>query len=112
MKQKYQTFKKNALKASEFLKALAHAERLLILCQLVEGEKSVSELLEDSPLSQSAFSQHLSVLRRKEMVNTRKESQVVFYSIADQKIAEVLNVLHQQFCTPEKKRKRGDKNGC
>lgn len=88
----------NAKQASALLKALAHEQRLKILCQLVEDELSVGELAEQSNLSQSAFSQHLARLRRDKLVKTRKEAQTVYYSLANDKSVKVLEVLHKLYC--------------
>ena len=89
---------KNAAKASQMLKAISHESRLLILCLLVNNEMSVGELAEYSDLSQSAFSQHLSVLREKGLVKIRKESQTVYYSLKDENIKKVLATLHSIYC--------------
>ncbi len=88
---------------SDLLKALAHPARLVILCQLVSGERSVTDLHKTSHLSLSAFSQHLGVLRKRKLVATRKQNQTVFYSLADKSSAQILNVLHDLYCqTPAK----------
>ena len=87
-----------AKKGAALLKALAHPERLLILCQLVDGEKNVGELLTHSGLSQSAFSQHLGVLRRKKIVETRKEMQLVYYRLVDKPARQLLQLLHNIYC--------------
>jgi DNA-binding transcriptional ArsR family regulator len=89
---------KNAEQAAEWLKTIAHPDRLFILCQLVDSELCVGDLLKNSRLSQSAFSQHLALLRNKEMVKTRKESQTVYYSLADDHVAELIETLHNVFC--------------
>ncbi|MBU2871784.1 metalloregulator ArsR/SmtB family transcription factor [Colwellia sp. E2M01] len=83
---------------AELLKTMAHPDRLLVLCQLMEGEMGAGQLQESSSLSQSAFSQHLSVLRKKSLVSVRKESQAVFYSLADPRIAALITSLHDIFC--------------
>ncbi|MFQ2913159.1 ArsR/SmtB family transcription factor [Aeromonas caviae] len=70
----------NAGRAVTLLKALANERRLFILCQLLDRELSVGELNEVLGLSQSAMSQHLAVLRRDELVATRKEAQTVYYT--------------------------------
>lgn len=88
----------NAIKATKLLKALAHKERLLILCQLVAGEQNVGNLWQASQLSQSAFSQHLAVLRRHQLVKVRKTAQVIYYSIADPAVLKIIQVLHTIFC--------------
>ena len=90
--------KKNAKQAAGLLKTLAHSERLMILCQLVGNELCVGELLKHTDLSQSAFSQHLSVLRKNGLVKTRKDAQTVFYSLADKKAMSILEVLQQIYC--------------
>ncbi len=89
----------NACEAALLLKSLSHASRLMILCQLVEGEKTVGELQQYSSLSQSAFSQHLGVLRQQGLVTTRKEGLHVYYAITDSRVAEILTVLHQIYCS-------------
>lgn len=90
--------KQSAAQASQLLKALSHPDRLMILCQLVDAELSVGELLAQSQLSQSAFSQHLSVLRKDALVKTRKEAQVVYYQLADERVVAILGTLQQLFC--------------
>ncbi|MDC0535982.1 metalloregulator ArsR/SmtB family transcription factor [Francisellaceae bacterium] len=88
----------NAKKAALMLKALSHESRLLILCLLTQGEMCVSDLKEYSDLSQSAFSQHLSVLRKEALVKVRKESQTVYYSILDKNVEKILKVLYEIYC--------------
>ena len=84
--------------AVELLKAMANEWRLMILCQLAEGEKTVSELQEILGLSQSALSQHLAVLRREKIVKSRKQAQSVTYSLAGDEAPKVMNTLHEVFC--------------
>jgi len=93
-----QDIQQNAKKAAEMLKAISHESRLIILCLLSQGEKTVGELLEHSSLSQSAFSQHLKVLRDKELVKTRKEAQTVYYSIKNEDVMKILNSLYEIYC--------------
>ena len=93
-----QQLKQKIKKASSLLKSLSNESRLLILCQLTEGEKSVGELLENSHLSQSAFSQHLSKLRNEGIVETRKKSQMVYYRISKKDVFEVIEALHNIYC--------------
>lgn len=90
--------RRNAGKAADLLKKLANRNRLLILCFLAEGEASVSELNERLDLSQSALSQHLAVLRQDRLVRTRRESQTIFYSLADSKALPVIHTLHEIYC--------------
>lgn len=93
-----QQLKNKATDAASLLKALAHPERLMILCQLINTELNVGELCAQSQLSQSAFSQHLAVLRRDGLVRTRKEAQTVYYSIANDHVLKVLKVLQAIYC--------------
>jgi DNA-binding transcriptional ArsR family regulator len=89
---------RNAHRASDLLGAMANTSRLMILCQLAAGEKSVSDLQPTIGLSQSALSQHLAVLRRKRLVRTRRAGQSIYYSLASGEAASVMQTLHQQFC--------------
>ncbi len=88
----------NALEASGLLKTMSHPDRLLVLCQLTEGEVGVSELQHNSQLSQSAFSQHLAVLKKKQLISSRKSSLQVFYSLSDPRVKTLVQTLHQLFC--------------
>jgi len=89
---------RNAHKASDLLGAMANTSRLMILCRLADGEKSVSDLQPMIGLSQSALSQHLAVLRRKHMVRTRRAGQSIYYSLSSGEAASIMHTLHQQFC--------------
>ena len=84
----------HATKASQMLKAISYESKLLILCLLVNNEMSAGELAGYSDLSQSAFSQNLSVLRVKGLVKIRRESQTVYYNIKDESITKILETLH------------------
>lgn len=88
----------NATDAAALLKALSNESRLLILCNLVSGEKSVGELNERIPLSQSALSQHLARLRKDELVTIRKEAQTVYYRISSPEAEKVIEVLYNAYC--------------
>lgn len=90
--------RKNADKVAAVLRTIANAERLLILCNLISGEQSVGELLKKSTLSQSAFSQHLSVLRAQGLVTTRKEMQTVYYSLTHTETIHLLEALRKIYC--------------
>jgi len=90
--------KQKTAEVADLLKTMAHPERLMVLCQLVEGELGVTQLQVESSLSQSAFSQQLSVLRSNGLVKIRKESQQVFYSLADPRIKDLIANLHRIFC--------------
>ena len=89
---------KNAHKASDLLGAMANTSRLMIMCQLADGEKSVSDLQPMIGLSQSALSQHLAVLRRKHLVRTRRDGQSIYYSLSSGEAASIMHTLHEQFC--------------
>ena len=89
---------KNAGKACELLGAMANRSRLMIMCQLAGGEKSVSELQPLIGLSQSALSQHLAILRRKRLVRTRRDGQSIYYSLTSGEAASIMHTLHEQFC--------------
>lgn len=88
----------HADEAAALLKALAHPARLLVLCQLVEGEASVGELQPITGLSMSALSQHLAVLRGMQLVTTRREAQTIHYALADGPALGVLDALHAAYC--------------
>lgn len=91
-------FVANAREASEFLKALAHQGRLVILCQLAEGEKSVGEIEELLGLRQSAVSQQLARLKADRLVETRREGKHIFYRLARAEARDVIYALHRAFC--------------
>lgn len=88
----------HAHEASQLLKALANEHRLLILCYLAEGELSVGALNAQIPLSQSALSQHLSVLRNDGLVETRREAQTIHYRLAPGPATRVVATLHDIYC--------------
>lgn len=92
----------NARKASALLKAMANERRLLILCYLAEGEKSVGELESLVSLSQSALSQHLARLRRDGLVVTRRSAQTIYYSLAGREAGAIMETLHALYCEPVK----------
>lgn len=93
----------SAAQAARLLRALSNERRLLILCQLAEGERSVGELQPLVGLSLSALSQHLAVLREEKVVATRRESQTIWYRIADPAALKVVSTLAEIFCPPEAK---------
>jgi DNA-binding transcriptional ArsR family regulator len=95
-----ETLMASARDASEFLKALSHETRLLILCMLMEGEKSVSELEEMLDLRQPAVSQQLARLRADNLVETRRDGKNVYYTLARPEVIEVIGALHKAFCGP------------
>lgn len=85
-------------RAEEFLKALANRHRLMILCELHKGERSVSSLQEAVGLSQSALSQHLARLREDKLVKTRREAQTIHYSLASREAEQVIALMYDLFC--------------
>lgn len=88
----------HAADAAGLMKALGNESRLMILCLLTEGERSVSDLNDIIPLSQSALSQQLARLRQQGLVKTRRESQTIFYSLTDGPADQVIRVLHDIYC--------------
>ena len=95
---------RSARRAAPLLKAMSNPSRLVILCQLCEGERSVGELEEEVGISQSGISQHLAVLRRERVVATRRDRQTVYYSLASAEVAALMATLHQVFCNPPRQR--------
>ena len=94
----------NAREASEFLKALSHEVRLLILCFLIEGERSVGEIEKMLKLRQPAVSQQLARLRADGLVETRRDGKNIYYSLARTEVRDVIQVLHDSFCGTRKTR--------
>jgi len=88
----------NARHAAGLLKAMSNPSRLVILCQLAQGERSVGELERAVGLSQSGISQHLAVLRRQSMVSSRRVRQTVLYSLGSPDVATLMATLHELFC--------------
>lgn len=86
--------------AARLLRAIGNARRLEILCQLVHGELSVTEINSMVALSQSALSQHLAVLRRDGIVSTRRQAQTIYYRIASDPARQVMQTLYGIYCAP------------
>ncbi len=93
--------KESASRASAFLKTLAHEGRLMILCHLADGEKSVGELEDLLRIRQAAVSQMLARLRAENLVATRREGKLIYYSLNDDGAAQVIGVLYEMFCGPD-----------
>jgi len=92
-------FAANALEVAEILRALGNERRLMILCKLVEaGEMTVGSLVEAVGLSQSALSQHLAKMRDENIVTFRRDSQTLWYRIADPRIEQLMAELHRLYC--------------
>jgi ArsR family transcriptional regulator, virulence genes transcriptional regulator len=90
--------KAHALRATALLKAMSNPARLMVLCQLAEGEKSVGELESAVSLSQSGLSQHLALLRRESIAVTRRQGQTIFYRLSSEEAAAVMRTLYAIFC--------------
>lgn len=88
----------NARAASELLKALGHEARLVILCLLVERERSVSELEQLLNLRQPAVSQQLARLRADDLVEARRDGKNIYYALARPEVREIIAALHRAFC--------------
>lgn len=92
-----------AEQAAELLKALSNPQRLRVMCLLIDGERTVGEINAEVELSQSALSQHLAVLREGGWVQTRRESQNVYYSVSEGPVHKLIETLHDIYCpTPGK----------
>lgn len=91
----------NAAQAEALLKIMANKNRLMILCSLLQGEMSVSQLNDAIPLAQSALSQHLAALRKANVVATRRDAQSIYYRVVDPKVEAILQQLYVLFCQPE-----------
>ncbi|MBS1227808.1 MAG: ArsR family transcriptional regulator [Proteobacteria bacterium] len=87
--------------ATALLFALANENRLLLLCQLTKGEKSVSELEELLDIHQPTLSQQLGVLRSEGLVNTRRDGKRIYYSVADERVLVLLGTMYELFCPKE-----------
>jgi len=88
----------HANEAATLMKALANPRRLMILCELQKGERSVGALERAVGLRQSPLSQHLAKLRRDGLVATRREAQTIYYSLAEPGVTKVIRVLHDLYC--------------
>ncbi len=94
----------NAKKATDFLKALAHESRLLILCILAEGERSVGELEDLLNLRQPTVSQQLARLRADGLVSTRRDGKVIYYKLASEEARVIIGAVYDVFCRKPRKR--------
>ncbi len=91
----------NAQAASNFLKAISHEGRLMILCQLASGEKSVTELEDLLSARQAAVSQQLSRLRLEGLVKPRRDGKTIFYSLVDDRSTKIMEVVYELFCADD-----------
>lgn len=94
-------FEESAGRAAALLRLLSNEKRLMVLCQLADGEMSVGEIQSRVGLSQSALSQHLALLRDEGVVATRRESQTIYYRVADHAAMRIIETLAELFCPPE-----------
>lgn len=92
----------SAAEAEELLKAMANRHRLVILCQLIDAERSVGELAEILDLRDANVSQHLALLRKDGLVTTRREGQTIWYAIASAPARKLVETLYQIFCAPNR----------
>jgi DNA-binding transcriptional ArsR family regulator len=93
-------FEASAEEASRLLTAMANPKRLIVLCNLLEGEKSVGHLAEIVNLAVPALSQHLAKMRALDLVKTRREGQTIYYRLASDEVTEVLSTLYHLYCAP------------
>jgi len=84
--------------ACELMKTLGHKDRLMVLCHLSTGEKSVGELAGLLDIPQSPLSQHLARMRKESLVKTRREAQTIYYSIASEEAARIVALMHELYC--------------
>lgn len=101
-----EALKQAAGQASQLLKALANPDRLLLLCQMTQGEYCVSELELLTGIRQPTLSQQLTVLREEALVSARREGKQIFYSITSTQALAVMQVLYEQFCIDRKRSRR------
>jgi DNA-binding transcriptional ArsR family regulator len=94
------TLEQKAEEVSRLLTAMANAKRLLVLCNLLEGERSVGELADIVGLSSAALSQHLAKMRAMDLVTTRRDGQTIYYQLASREIRQVLETLYRLYCAP------------
>ena len=98
------TLEKKATELAALMRMFANEHRLLILCKLVElGEANDGTLADEVGLSPSALSQHLAKLRGERLVAFRRDSQTIWYRIADPKVEELFSTLHRLFCGPKRR---------
>ena len=95
--------------ACALMKVLSNPDRMLLLCELSEGERNVGELQEAVGILQPTLSQQLAVLREENLVQTRRDGKNIYYSIASPQAMAVLHVLYAQFCAPQGRKRRSRK---
>jgi ArsR family transcriptional regulator, virulence genes transcriptional regulator len=92
----------SAVEVEELLKAIANRHRLMILCQLLDGERPVGELADFLSLRDSTVSQHLALLRKDGLVSTRRDGQTIWYAIASESARRLLETLYKVYCAPDR----------
>ncbi|MDN5926000.1 MAG: metalloregulator ArsR/SmtB family transcription factor [Hyphomicrobiales bacterium] len=97
----------NAGDAADFLKKLAHPSRLMVVCALVDGERSVRDLEDTLGIRQPGLSQQIAELREAGFITGRKESKSMFYRLADGRITEFISLMHRMFCEVPQKHHQG-----
>jgi len=93
----------SAADAARFLRLIANEDRLLLLCQLTDGERCVSELEQETGITQPTLSQQLGILRHDGLVVTRRDGKFIFYALGDQRVVSMLGTLHGIFCKTQSK---------
>lgn len=84
--------------ASDLLKLMGHPDRLMVLCQLKAGEKSVGELSKTVGIKQSALSQHLARMRHLNVVESRRDAQTIYYSLSGDKVKRIVSLVYELYC--------------
>lgn len=88
----------NAGEAAAFMQGFASPHRLMILCQLVDGEKSVSQLIDATGIAQTSMSQHLSKLKQEGLVDFRRDHRILYYRIKHEDVMEIMSILYRIYC--------------
>jgi len=101
MEMTHEEMNETAEKASELLRVLSNQKRLLILCKLGEGERSVQQLQDETGLGQSTVSQQLAKLRGERLVRARREAQSVYYSLSSNEVEALIETLYGLYCPPK-----------
>ena len=94
----YSRMQKSALEAEKYLKVFSNADRLSLLCQLIQEEKCVQELEASTQIKQPTLSQQLTILRKNKIVQTRRDGKFIYYQIKNKNAVEMINLLYNQFC--------------
>lgn len=94
----FEKLRSSAEVATSLLKVMANSDRLMLLCQLSQGEKSVGELEDILGIKQPTLSQQLTVLRKAELVSTRREGKCIYYEISNTSVLAIMHVLYQEIC--------------